>query len=106
VRRAALDQVLRVNHWDDQASLVARLGDEDASVRQRAAQLAGEFRIESAVSPLTTLLLEDASPSVRQAAAWALGRVGGAGAKQALATARAAEQHPGVQDAIAIGLSM
>jgi HEAT repeat protein len=106
VRRAALDQVLRINHWDDQAALVTRLSDEDASVRQRAAQLAGELRIESATPSLTTLLLEDASASVRQAAAWALGRVGGADAKQALTAARAQEQQPGVQDAIAIGLSM
>jgi HEAT repeat protein len=106
VRRAALDQVQRVNHWDDRAALVARLGDADARVRQRAAQLVGEFRIQSAIEPLAAALRDDASASVRQAAAWALGRVGGAGAKQALTAARDQEQQPGVQDAIAIGLQM
>lgn len=106
VRRAALDQVQRINHFADHDALIARIGDSDAEVRLRAAQLAGEKRIASAVDALVGALRSDSSPSARQAAAWALGRIGGESAKQALGAARDAEREPRVQDAIAIALRM
>lgn len=106
VRRTAIDQVERVNHWSDQVALVARLGDDDADVRVRAAQLAGEKKLQAAVGPLGAALQTEPSVAARQAAAWALGQIGGDDARQALTAARDNEREPGVQDAIAVALRM
>lgn len=106
VRRMAIDQVPRVNHWSDHAALIERLGDDDADVRLRAAQLAGEKKLQAAVGPLASTLQHDGAAATRQAAAWALGRIGGDEATQALSTARDKEREPGVQDAIAVALRM
>jgi HEAT repeat protein len=106
VRRAALDQVLRVSFFAERDALVTRLGDEDSDVRLRAAQLIGELRVQGSHAALSTTLLEDGDSAVRQAAAWALGRVGGEGVRSTLEQAREAEGDRGVQDAIAVALRM
>lgn len=106
VRRAALDQVLRVNFWRNIDAVIGRLDDGDAAVRQRAAQLAGELRAEAAAARLAALLEQDEAAKVRQAAAWALGRIGGAEARAALRAAGEAETDQGVLDAVAIAAAM
>jgi HEAT repeat protein len=55
--------------------LLARLEDEDASVRRAAAEALGPIGSERAVEPLLARL-EDEYASVRRAAASALGRIG------------------------------
>jgi HEAT repeat protein len=106
VRRAALDQVLKLNFWRDAGAVIVRLDDEDAKVRQRAAQLAGELHAEGAVDRLGELLRDDTSAPVRQAAAWALGRIGGSAAQAALRQASEAENEPAVEDALAVAVIM
>jgi hypothetical protein len=106
VRRAALDQVLRVNFWNDGDALIARLGDDSAQVRARAAQIIGELRVREAAGELTGVLRDDESADVRKAAAWALGRLGGTGARAALLQASERESDPGVQDALDVAVAM
>jgi hypothetical protein len=106
VRRAALDQVLKLNFWRDADAVIARLDDEDASVRQRAAQLAGELKAEAAVDRLEQVLRDDEAAAVRQAAAWALGRIGGSAAQAALRDASERESDPRVEDALAVAVIM
>jgi hypothetical protein len=106
VRRAALDQVLKLNFWRDAEAVIARLDDEDSAVRQRAAQLTGELRLEAATPRLAEVLLADEAAAVRMAAAWALGRIGGSGAQAALRDASETESDPGVEDALAVAVIM
>jgi len=106
VRRAALDQVLKLNFWRDADAVIARLDDEDAKVRQRAAQLAGELDAEASVDRLERVLRDDAAAPVRQAAAWALGRIGGSATQAALREASETESDPAVEDALAVAVIM
>lgn len=106
VRKAALDQVLKVSFFRDAGALLARLDDSDAGVRRTSVQLVGELRIADAAEPLMGLLMTDDSPQVRQAAAIALGRIGGNDAFTALTDARALEDDEQVSGAIDIAMRM
>ncbi len=106
VRRAAIDQVLKVNFFREHDAILAALGDSDGQVRMRAARLAGVFELRAAVSVLAGLLRGDEVREVRQAAAWALGQIGGSDASAALREAMAAEPDSLVRDAIDVALRM
>ena len=82
------------------------LGDDDLTVRQRAARLSGELQIRAAEPALIAMLRGDESVQVRQAAAWSLGRLGGADGREALISAKKREKADGVLDAIAIAERM
>lgn len=104
IRRAALDQVLRVAFFQEVTAVVARLEDSDADVRVRAAQLVGERRHEEGREALEAILVNDDSVPARQAAAWALGRLGGA--RAVLTAAQDAEDNGRVLDAVRVALRM
>jgi HEAT repeat protein len=76
--------------------------DEDASVRECAAQRLGEFG-ESLDVPLVSDALADPSPAVRSGAAQALGRLGGEAARQALRDALERERDGKVRQSIGWG---
>jgi hypothetical protein len=58
---------------------IALLGDSDASLRERAAISLGAIGDPSAIDPLTSTLLNDASPDVRRQAARSLGLIAAGG---------------------------
>lgn len=104
IRRAALDQVLRVAFFDDREAVAAKLTDSSADVRVRAAQIMGELRCELGREALETMLASDDSVPARQAAAWALGRLGGA--HGVLSAAQETETDERVLDAVRVALRM
>lgn len=106
VRKAALDQVLKVAFFRDFEALIARLDDSDAGVRRASAQLVGQLRVADAAEPLAGLLMTDASAQVRQAAAIALGQIGGDLSAAALSDARTSEEDDGVLDALTVARQM
>ena len=73
--------------------------DENASVREYAAQQLGEFG-ESLDVPLVSAALVDPSPAVRSGAAQALGKLGGEAARQALRDALEREKKEKVKQSI------
>lgn len=65
----------------------------------------GNSKLDSAVSPLSEILLQEAEPLVRGHAAWALGEIGGALARSSLREAAEQEQDAYVQDEIRSALN-
>ena len=106
VRRAAIDQVLKVNFFREHDALLGALGDDDTMVRMRAARIVGQMRLAESVPALAALLRGDESLRVRQAAAWALGHIGGADARGALREAMTTETESLVLDALEVALLM
>lgn len=106
VRRAAVDQVLKVNFFREHDALIGALADTDDEVRMRAARLNGVFQVDSAVPALMGMLASDGNMRVRQAAAWALGKIGTAEARAALRTAASVEESSLVRDAIDVAMRM
>ncbi|MBO6936696.1 MAG: HEAT repeat domain-containing protein [Deltaproteobacteria bacterium] len=106
VRRAAIDQVLKVNFFREHDALIGALGDSDTMVRMRAARLTGVFHVDAAVPALVGMLSGDAEVGVRQAAAWALGNIGTAEARAALREAATVEEVSLVRDAIDVAMRM
>jgi len=104
IRRAALDQVLRVRFFQEHAAVIDKLGDESAHVRIRAAQIIGQMQIQAGREGLEDVLAGDDSVPARQAAAWALGRLGDA--RSALIEAQDNETNERVRDAIEVALRM
>jgi HEAT repeat protein len=98
--------VLTVNFFRENDAILGALGDEDNTVRMRAARLAGEMRIDAAVPVLVALVQGDANTLVRQAAAWGLGRINGEDARAALRQAQGSETESQVLDAIEVALRM
>jgi hypothetical protein len=106
VIEAALRSVLQVNFFRPDAELLALLGHESASVRRRAAYLVGTLAVDTAVTPLSAMVIGDTDVLVRQAAAWALGRIGTPAARTALGDAAAIETSRRVLDAIEVARAM
>jgi HEAT repeat protein len=104
IRRAALDQVLRVSFFSECPAVIPKLEDSSADVRIRAAQIIGQLQLQAGREALEAVLADDESVPVRQAAAWALGKLGGA--RQALIAAQESESEPRVLDAVRVALSM
>jgi HEAT repeat protein len=105
VRLAALDVVIITQSFRDFDALMPLLGDDDATVRQRAARLVGEYRVREGEAVLIAMLRGDTSAAVRKAAAWALGRIGGEAGQAALAKA-ADDEDSGVRSAIRVAQRM
>jgi HEAT repeat protein/beta-lactamase regulating signal transducer with metallopeptidase domain len=68
-------------------AMIGALDDEDAEMREQAANSLGQLEDPRAVEPLTAVLLNDVEPSVREQAAWALGMIEDAAAVPALGQA-------------------
>lgn len=105
VRLAALDASIGLNNFRDMDAVIARLDDDSASVRRRAAQILGSSRVRKAVSALLSRTSPDTEPDarVRAAAIFALGQIGDAAGKPAVEAAR--EDSDGfVRDAARIAL--
>ncbi len=58
---------------------IVLLGDSDQSLRERAAISLGAIGDPSAIDPLTSTMLNDASPDVRRQAARSLGLIAAGG---------------------------
>lgn len=90
VRMAALDASVGLNNFRDMAAVIARLDDDSAQVRRRAAQILGSSRVRDAVSALSPRTSPDTEPDarVRAAAVYALGQIGDPAGKAAVQAAR------------------
>jgi len=66
-------------------AMIGALDDEDAEIREQAANALGQLEDSRAVEPLTAALLNDVEPAVREQAAWALGMIEDESAVDALA---------------------
>ena len=91
VRRAALDEVVRLKDQRAKETVVALLDDPDLSVQRAAVFAAGQLEISEARVPLIDLIVNsDDQPELRRESLVALGRVGGSGAFGVLQQALAA----------------
>lgn len=105
VRLAALDSSVGLNGFRDMDAVIARLGDDSAQVRRRAAQILGSARVAAATTALLPLTSPDTESDarVRAAAVFALGQIGDAAGKSAVEAARNDEDRF-VRDAARIAL--
>ncbi len=107
VRLAALEVITVTQSFRDFDALLPLLGDDDDTIRQRAARLTGERRVREAEPVLIAMLQGDPSVQARKAAAWALGRIGGEEGQTALSRAASdQEEDVGVRSAIRVAQRM
>jgi len=107
LRRLGREPDLEYLTWfEHQAApaLILLLGDEDASLRLRAAGALGELKDRRAVEPLLAMLAE-ADAGVRRCAARALGEIGDARAVEPLAGRLQHDANAGVRQGAALALS-
>ena len=84
VRLAALGSVGRVNAFNDPPALTRLVGDGDAVVRRRAAEVIGAHRTKDAVGALVAQVKAEPDANARGAMAHALGQLGDAAARSVL----------------------
>ncbi len=104
VKLAALKSVGRVNAFTDTASIGKLVGDGDANVRRRAAELLGAMKVVDAVDGLIALAQNDPDANVRNAAVHTLGALHDVRARAALEAIAAADKDSLVRDQAAIAL--
>lgn len=104
VRRAALDEVVRLRDARAAPAVLELFGDGDPGVQRAAVYAAGMLELAAAQQPLLDrIIADDTKPELRRDALVALGRVGGAGAFPVLQRALEARE-PEDRDAALRGL--
>ena len=98
VKLAGLQSASRVNTFSDIASVSALLGDGDAQVRRRAAEVLDQMHAKDSVGALVAMAQNDSDANVRGAACHALGSIGDASAKTALTSIAANDSDSLVRD--------
>jgi HEAT repeat protein len=104
VKHAALGAASRINGFTDRTAVVRLLGDGDASVRRRAAELSGSTHAKEAVVGLLNLAKTDPDAQVRLAACHALGMAGDGSLRGELEAISKNDQDGFVRDMATIAL--
>ncbi|MGH7280656.1 MAG: HEAT repeat domain-containing protein [Polyangiaceae bacterium] len=105
VKLAGLASAGRVNTFSDIASVSALLGDSDAQVRRRSAEILDQMRAKDSVGALVAMAQNDADPNARGAACHALGSIGDASAMPALTAIAKNDSDSLVRDLAQIALN-
>ena len=98
VKLAGLGSAGRVNTFSDIGSVSALLGDGDAQVRRRAAEVLDQMHAKDSVGALVAMAQNDPDANARGAACHALGTIGDASAKTALTAIAANDSDSLVRD--------
>ena len=98
VKLNALTSSYKINAFTDNASVSTLLGDGDAGVRKRAANVLEALHSTDSVAALITLAQNDSDEQVRIAACHALGALGDASATAALTTISTSDKSTFVKD--------
>jgi HEAT repeat protein len=104
VKLAALSSAGRINGFTDTVSIGKLVGDGDANVRRRAAELLGSMRVADSVDGLMAIAQNDPDANVRNSAVHALGALHDARARSVLEAIQANDTNGLVRDQAAIAL--
>jgi hypothetical protein len=104
VKLNALTSAAKINPFTDNASVSTLLGDADAGVRKRAANVLDQLHSTDSVAALITLAQSDPDEQVRIAACHALGALGDASASAALTAIAAGDASQLVKDMATMAL--
>jgi HEAT repeat protein len=104
VKLAALESAVRVNAFTDTVAVGRLVGDPDANVRRRSAELLGAMHVADSVDGLMAVAQNDPDPNVRNAAVHALGALHDARARSVLEAILANDTNGLVRDQAAIAL--
>lgn len=104
VKIAALGAAGRVNNFVDVQAVTKLVGDQDAGVRRRSADLLGAMRAKDSVDGLMAIAKNDPDDNVRNAACHALGQIKDGKARPVLEDIKANDKSGLVRDQAAIAL--
>lgn len=104
VKIAALGAAGRVNSFIDVQAVTKLVGDQDAGVRRRSADLLGAMRAKDSVDGLLVIAKNDPDDNVRNSACHALGQIKDGKARPVLEDIKANDKSGLVRDQAAIAL--
>lgn len=104
VKIAALGAAGRVNNFVDVQAVTKLVGDQDAGVRRRSADLLGAMRAKDSVDGLMAIAKNDPDDNVRNSACHALGQIRDGKARPVLEDIKANDKSGLVRDQAAIAL--